>query len=917
MYKKRIVAFFLGILLFLFYGNTNTIYADTSSSPDIIVNKDNFNDYFNLNGSSSYDQNTGVITLTPASTNQIGSFTLNSKIDLNTNFSLAGYLKLGDNPHGADGLGFAFHDGNSSDLGNAGGNLGIAGLQNAIGFKIDTWLNEFVAPESDLKGSMINQADSLGFGLNQDSGKTPYGAFVTTSKKQLKSRNGVLVDRWWAEDVPDSAKSLSSSDIDGKFHKFDVNYDGSSRLITISFTQTNGNVLKWTKKIDDSYSTMSFTVTGSTGSFFNEQQFKLDSFSFQEAATVDVKYVDTFGKTLAQGKVDYPSGAYVNGTYNTEKKEIKGYTFQYMDDGTVTKEKSLPATGTLKKNGNNGTVIYVYKANNYHVKFDPNQGANIMPDQLFTYNVTQLLNKNTFVRENYVFNNWNTAPDASGVTYTDGQNVFNLTDVANGVFTLYAQWKKVNGTVITKYVDQDGKEIHKSEVASGKIGSDYTTEKLTIDGYTLDESKIPANATGKYSENDIVVTYVYKKDTPAPVEGKVTTKYVDETGKEIHDPVTETGIVGSDYTTEKLTIDGYTLDESKIPANATGKYSENDIVVTYVYKKDTPAPVEGKVTTKYVDETGKEIHDPVTETGIVGSDYTTEKLTIDGYTLDESKIPANATGKYSENDIVVTYVYKKDTPAPTVGKVIIKFVDEDGNELHKPVEQTGEVGKNYTVNKIDIAGYILDKSKLPNNATGKYTSKDITVIFVYNKTASQNNNESNPNPSATGRVIIKFIDQSGRQIHEPLIETGLVGSSYTTAKLGISGYTLDESKLPNNSDGKFIQGDIIVTYVYNMNKPQVNDTPTTEQDKNNYSDNNDTNKQNDINKTNHDFARHVSNNKTAIKQEVSQKPTALKSKKSSLPKTGVKEQKYLLVFGTLLVLFIIYIIFDEKKHHDY
>ena len=843
MYKKRIVAFFLGILLFLFYGNTNTIYADTSSSPDIIVNKDNFNDYFNLNGSSSYDQNTGVITLTPASTNQIGSFTLNSKIDLNTNFSLAGYLKLGDNPHGADGLGFAFHDGNSSDLGNAGGNLGIAGLQNAIGFKIDTWLNEFVAPESDLKGSMINQADSLGFGLNQDSGKTPYGAFVTTSKKQLKSRNGVLVDRWWAEDVPDSAKSLSSSDIDGKFHKFDVNYDGSSRLITISFTQTNGNVLKWTKKIDDSYSTMSFTVTGSTGSFFNEQQFKLDSFSFQEAATVDVKYVDTFGKTLAQGKVDYPSGAYVNGTYNTEKKEIKGYTFQYMDDGTVTKEKSLPATGTLKKNGNNGTVIYVYKANNYHVKFDPNQGANIMPDQLFTYNVTQLLNKNTFVRENYVFNNWNTAPDASGVTYTDGQNVFNLTDVANGVFTLYAQWKKVNGTVITKYVDQDGKEIHKSEVASGKIGSDYTTEKLTIDGYTLDESKIPANATGKYSENDIVVTYVYKKDTPAPVEGKVTTKYVDETGKEIHDPVTETGIVGSDYTTEKLTIDGYTLDESKLPANATGKYSENDIVVTYVYKKDTPAP--------------------------------------------------------------------------TVGKVIIKFVDEDGNELHKPVEQTGEVGKNYTVNKIDIAGYILDKSKLPNNATGKYTSKDITVIFVYNKTASQNNNESNPNPSATGRVIIKFIDQSGRQIHEPLIETGLVGSSYTTAKLGISGYTLDESKLPNNSDGKFIQGDIIVTYVYNMNKPQVNDTPTTEQDKNNYSDNNDTNKQNDINKTNHDFARHVSNNKTAIKQEVSQKPTALKSKKSSLPKTGVKEQKYLLVFGTLLVLFIIYIIFDEKKHHDY
>lgn len=64
-----------------------------------------------------------------------------------------------------------------------------------------------------------------------------------------------------------------------------------------------------------------------------------------------------------------------------------------------------------------------------------------------------------------------------------------------------------------------------------------------------------------------------------------------------------------------------------------------------------------------------------------------------------------------------------------------------------------------------------------------------------------------------------------------------------------------------------------------MNKPQVNDTPTAEQDKNNYGDNNDSNKQNDVNGTNHDFAKTVSNNKTAKKQEVSQKPTALKSKK--------------------------------------
>ncbi|RMC52957.1 hypothetical protein F5ESL0261_08765, partial [Lactobacillus sp. ESL0261] len=92
--------------------------------------------------------------------------------------------------------------------------------------------------------------------------------------------------------------------------------------------------------------------------------------------------------------------------------------------------------------------------------------------------------------------------------------------------TLYAQWKKANCAVITKYVDETGKEIHDPVTETGIIGTKYVTKKLAIEGYTLDESKIPANATGKYSENDIVVTYVYKKDPPAPTVGKVTTKYV-------------------------------------------------------------------------------------------------------------------------------------------------------------------------------------------------------------------------------------------------------------------------------------------------------------------------------------------------------------------------------------------------------
>ncbi len=118
------------------------------------VTKDNFLAYFSLNGSATYDQNTGIVTITPDEYNKVGNFSLKSKIDMNTSFTLTGKVNLGSNPNGADGIGFAFHNGNTTDIGNAGGNLGIGGLQNALGFKLDTWSNGYQAPQSDKDGGL-------------------------------------------------------------------------------------------------------------------------------------------------------------------------------------------------------------------------------------------------------------------------------------------------------------------------------------------------------------------------------------------------------------------------------------------------------------------------------------------------------------------------------------------------------------------------------------------------------------------------------------------------------------------------------------------------------------------------------------------------------------------------------------------
>ncbi|KAA8712126.1 BspA family leucine-rich repeat surface protein, partial [Lactococcus garvieae subsp. garvieae] len=130
--------------------------------------------------------------------------------------------------------------------------------------------------------------------------------------------------------------------------------------------------------------------------------------------------------------------------------------------------------------------------------------------------------------------------------------------------------------VTVKYEDTDGKSIHASQTISGNVGDTYdattATYKLAIDGYTLDASQLPKNATGTLSATAQTVTYVYTKN-PAPVKAAdVTVKYVDTDGKSIHASQTISGNVGDTYdattATYKLAIDGYTLDASQLPKNA-------------------------------------------------------------------------------------------------------------------------------------------------------------------------------------------------------------------------------------------------------------------------------------------------------------------------------------------------------------
>ncbi|MEI3614461.1 MucBP domain-containing protein, partial [Pseudogracilibacillus sp. SO30301A] len=267
-----------------------------------------------------------------------------------------------------------------------------------------------------------------------------------------------------------------------------------------------------------------------------------------------------------------------------------------------------------------------------------------------------------------------------------------------------------------EYVDENGNPIADSDTLTGEVGSPYTTTLKQIGGYELIQK--PDNANGTFTKDRQTVTYVYAP-VKGPDSGKVVVKYVDEDGNPLADPDSLTGEVDSPYETKPKDLNGYKL--VKTPDNATGKFTEEEQTVTYVYKPVNP---EGTVAVKYVDENGKPLADLDSLTGEVGSPYETSPKKIDGYEL--VKTPDNATGKFTEEEQTVTYVYKPVNPE---GTVVVEYVDEDGNSIVDPDTLTGEVGSPYETSSKEIEGYELIKK--PKNATGVFAEDGQIVTYVY------------------------------------------------------------------------------------------------------------------------------------------------------------------------------------------
>ncbi|OTO25085.1 MucBP domain-containing protein [Enterococcus sp. 3C7_DIV0644] len=483
------------------------------------------------------------------------------------------------------------------------------------------------------------------------------------------------------------------------------------------------------------------------------------------AADIVVEYVDLEGKEIhAANKISGNVGDPYDASTEQYQVKIDGYTLD---------ESQLPGNskGIFRETAQ--TVTYIYTKNpvpaaDVTVEYVDTAGKEIHPSQKISGNIGDSYDAST---ENYQLT-------IDGYTLDESQLPENTTGVfsetVQTVTYVYTKNPVPAADITVRYVDTEGNEIHDSQTISGNIGDLYDAStdqyKLSIDGYTLDESQLPENLKGVFSETAQTITYIYTKNPVSAADIRV--EYIDTEGNEIHASQTISGNVGDPYDAStknyQLMIEGYTLDESQLPENSKGVFSETAQTVTYIYARN-PIPA-ADVTVEYVDTEGKEIHSSQTISGNIGDPYdaSTEKyqLKIDGYTIDQSQLPKNSKGVFSETAQTVTYIYTKN-PIPAAD-VTVEYVDTEGNEIHASQILSGNVGEPYDAStekyQISINGYVLDQSRLPQNAKGTFGKQGATVTYVYTKGQAATVDSSDNKEKAPVQTVVSKKSASAQRL---------------------------------------------------------------------------------------------------------------------------------------------------------
>lgn len=515
--------------------------------------------------------------------------------------------------------------------------------------------------------------------------------------------------------------------------------------------------------------------------------------------------------------VNTPAGSNAPGTpasqtvpYNTAAADKSGWAAGdtgkipgYRFDGWYTAPNggnkydfNTPLTGNV-------TVYAKWTANGYTVKYDAGGGNGTMSDQKFTFDVPQNLSPNTFTRDGYTFTDWKRAD--TGDSYTDGQQVSNLTSTPNGVVTLVAQWTPNQAAINYNANPPTGRTPGGQGTANwtGHTGDTPTISQngWTVDGYTFTGWNTQAGGKGQ----------AYAPGTKWAANGTLTL-YAQWTAGEASLTYDGNGATGgktdpqTGKTDEKINVrdngftrDGYTFVTWNTQADCKGNAVKPNSEWTLRGSSTLYACWAGNAQTLTYHGNGATGGNTAAQSGKTGDELTTNAngFTRDGYTFVRWDTAKDGSGTaYGEGKNGVSqYVMKpagndlyaiwKANPAT------IQYRNDWPNTTGSTPDTTGNTGDTVTIsqNSFDRPGYTFtgwstskrgDPSLQPGD---KHTLEPRTTTVWAQWKADPAHLVYNSNIGTVGsetKTVDGVVDQTVKTITNPFDRPGYTFSGWNT-----------------------------------------------------------------------------------------------------------------------------------------
>ena len=467
---------------------------------------------------------------------------------------------------------------------------------------------------------------------------------------------------------------------------------------------------------------------------------------------------------------------------------------------------------------------------------------------------------------------------------------FRSTEGSQHEFTI--ENDKICNVIVHHYIKGTENKVAEDDIVHGKEGEIYSTNpKIDLLNYEPEkdineEFIMPENYTGEFTYEDKEVIYYYtQKGTLLTVH-----HYIEGTESEVllkDGRLAETeyivGNKGTSYETNNISdeelSDYYVY--SNVVGETTGIYGDNEIIVTYYYKKAS----NGLTINKY-DEDGvtplegaefiiSDVNDNIVKLGDITNNgtyyfvkqenkYISNNQNIGNRTANsymkidmskakkDAKVIVNAEIS-SQSSYDIGYVtLTQSTSAPAYNSSAGRFVYISGNITARDYEANLEKGKVYylhfgyrknastntgtdtfTINSVNIEGanipnvYITDEQgKIEENFdAGEYELIEVEAPYGYitpsdaiqtvSITKQSNAIVNITNERKIGRVIVHhYIEGTEMPIVEDTIIEGKVFDSYSTnpSEKALEKYVLVGQ--PENKTGTIMEEDTIVTYYY-------------------------------------------------------------------------------------------------------